>query len=82
MSETGEVLQALRNRISEHHQIAIDETLLNTAIETALPLTGHFPAKAISLLDAAGARAVLVGEAELSLFDIYSAAARFREDDN
>lgn len=82
MSETGEVLLALRDRIAAHHRIEIEETLLNPVIETALPLTGHFPAKAISLLDAAAARAVLAGESELSLFDVYTAAARFGEDDD
>ncbi|HZM90471.1 MAG TPA: hypothetical protein VFF31_28385 [Blastocatellia bacterium] len=81
-SETGEVLLALRDRIAEHHQIAIDETMLASAIETALPLAGHFPAKALSLLDTAGARAVLAGEPDLSLFDLCSAAARFREVDS
>jgi ATP-dependent Clp protease ATP-binding subunit ClpA len=81
MSETGEVLLALRDRIAAHHRIAIQEALLNTVIEIALPLTGHFPAKAISLLDASAARAVLAGEDELSLFDVYTAAARFREDE-
>jgi ATP-dependent Clp protease ATP-binding subunit ClpA len=81
LGETGEVLRALRERIAEHHKIAIEESLLNAVIETALPLTGHFPAKAISLLDGAAARAVLAGESELSLFDVYTAAARFREVD-
>ncbi|MEK6409078.1 MAG: AAA family ATPase [Acidobacteriota bacterium] len=76
LSETGEVLLALRERIAEHHHVAIEESLLNAVIETALPLTGHFPAKAISLLDAAAARAVLAGESELSLFDVYTAATK------
>lgn len=80
MSETGEVLVTLRDRIAAHHRITIDETLLDAVIETALPLTAHFPAKAISLLDGAAARAVLAGESELSLFDVYTAGARFREE--
>ena len=79
LTETGEVLVALRGRIAAHHRIAIQEALLNTVIEIALPLTGHFPAKAVSLLDASAARAVVAGEGELSLFDVYTAAARFRE---
>ena len=81
MSETGEVLVTLRDRIAAHHRITIDETLLDAVIEAALPLPGHFPAKAISLLDAGAARAVLAGESELSLFDVYTAAARFRVDE-
>ena len=79
MSETAEVLAALRERIAHHHQIAIDEALLTPVIETGLPLTGHFPAKAISLLDAAAARAVLAGESGLSMFDVCAAAAGFRD---
>ncbi|MFY9573560.1 MAG: AAA family ATPase [Blastocatellia bacterium] len=76
LSETAEVLLALRDGIAAHHHIAIDESVLNAVIETAIPMTGCFPAKAISLLDAASARAVLARESELSLFDVYSAAAR------
>lgn len=79
MSETGEVLRALRERIAAHHHFAIDESLLNSVIETALPRTGTFPAKAISLLDAAAARAVLAGENELSLFYVYATAARISD---
>lgn len=81
LSETGEVLRVLRGRIAEHHKIAIDELLLNAVVETAFSLAGHFPAKAISLLDGAAARALLAGESELSLFDVYSAASRFRQVD-
>jgi ATP-dependent Clp protease ATP-binding subunit ClpA len=80
LSETGDVLRTLRDRIAGHHQIKINDTLMEAVIETALPLEGHFPAKAIALLDAAAARAVLAREDELSLFDVYNAGARFRED--
>jgi ATP-dependent Clp protease ATP-binding subunit ClpA len=82
LGDTREVLQALRERIAEHHHIAIGEAVLKTVIETALPLTGHYPAKAISLLDAAAARAILAGESELGLFEVYGAAAGFREVDS
>ena len=81
LSETGEVLLALRERISEHHRIKIEETLLKDVIDASLPLTGQFPAKAISLLDSAAATAVLAGENELGLFEVHSAAARFAGDD-
>jgi ATP-dependent Clp protease ATP-binding subunit ClpA len=80
ISETRDVLSALREQIAQHHQLQLGESLLESVVETALPLEGHFPAKAISLLDAAAALAVLASESELSLFDIYSAAARLRED--
>jgi len=75
LTEALETLQALRTRIAEHHHIAIEETLLDSIIRTSQSLTGRFPAKAISLLDGAASRAVLAGEAELSLFDVYTAAA-------
>jgi ATP-dependent Clp protease ATP-binding subunit ClpA len=81
VSETAEVLLALKERIATHHQIEIGEPLLHAIVETALPLAGHLPAKAISLLDSAAARAVLALESELSLFDVYAAAARFRGDE-
>lgn len=81
LSETGEVLLALRERISQHHRIKIEETLLKAVIDASLPLTRQFPAKAISLLDTAAATAVLAGENELSLFDVHTAAARYADDD-
>lgn len=80
--DTGGVLLALRDRIAGHHCITINKALLDATVETALPLAGRLPAKAISLLDTAAARAVLAGESELSLFDVYTAAARFREDED
>jgi len=81
LGETTEVLRALRVRIADHHQVAIGEPLLDAAVDTALPLAGHLPAKAISLLDSAAARAVLAGESEVGLFDLYAAAARFGSDE-
>lgn len=82
LSETEEVLRVLRDRIAEHHHIEIEETLLGSAIETALPLRGHLPAKAISLLDASGARAAMSGETDLSLFDLFASASRFLDVDS
>jgi len=81
LGETTEVLRCLRDRIANHHQVEIAEPLLDAIVDTALPLSGHLPAKAISLLDSAAARAVLAGESELGLFDLYAAAARFGSDD-
>jgi len=81
LGETTEVLRELRGRIADHHQVEIAEPLLDAVVDTALPLAGHLPAKAISLLDSAAARAVLAGESELGRFDLYAAAARFRDDD-
>jgi ATP-dependent Clp protease ATP-binding subunit ClpA len=81
LGETTEVLRCLRDRIANHHQVEIAEALLDAVVDTALSLAGHLPAKAISLLDSAAARAVLAGESELGLFDLYAAAARFGSDE-
>jgi ATP-dependent Clp protease ATP-binding subunit ClpA len=81
VSETAEVLVALKERIAAHHQIEIGEPLVDAVVETALPLAGHLPAKAIALLDSAAARAVLADESELSLFHVQAAAARFGKDE-
>jgi ATP-dependent Clp protease ATP-binding subunit ClpA len=81
LGETTEVLRALRSLIAHHHQVEIGEPFLDAVVDTALPLAGHLPAKAISLLDSAAARAVLAGESELGLFDLYAAAARFGSDE-
>lgn len=77
--ETSEVLSALRDRIAKHHQVEIGEPLIHAAIEAARPLAGHFPAKAIAMLDGAAVRAVLSDEREVSEFDICGAAAHARE---
>jgi ATP-dependent Clp protease ATP-binding subunit ClpA len=79
LSETRETLGALRQRISDHHHIEISEGLLDSVVDAALSMRGHLPAKAISLLDGAAARAVLAGDAELSAFDIWGAVSQEHE---
>jgi hypothetical protein len=64
-----------------HHHINIGETLLKVVVDASLPLSGQFPAKAISLLDSAAAAAVRGGENEHSVCDVQMAAARFAGDD-
>ncbi|MDQ2976164.1 MAG: hypothetical protein M3R69_12240 [Acidobacteriota bacterium] len=78
--ETEKVLLALRGQIESHHCVYLDEDLIPAIVETASPLEGFFPAKAIALLDAAAGIVVLSGQAEVRLPDIHLAAARFRED--
>jgi hypothetical protein len=41
-------------------------------------MEGAFPGKAVRLLDAAAARASLLGNAKLSLLDVYLAASRMQ----
>jgi ATP-dependent Clp protease ATP-binding subunit ClpA len=81
LRETGDVLAALRERIAAHHNIQIEESLLNVIIDSALGLTGQLPSKAIALLDSASAHAGLAGDCELGAFDIYATVGRMRGED-
>ena len=78
ISETSEVLLALRDQIAEHHAITMSDGVLDVAIETSLGLAGHLPAKAIALLDAAAARASMSGEREVEPFYVLAAAEKSR----
>jgi ATP-dependent Clp protease ATP-binding subunit ClpA len=79
LDESLEVLTALRDGVSKHHRVEIGESLAQSAIDVSLALAGRLPAKAIALLDAAAARAVLSGEGRVSDYDLYTAAARYNE---
>jgi len=79
--EAGEVTQALRERISAHHGVAIDDEMVRVVVERSLSLAGHLPAKAVTLLDAAAAGAALAGSSQVELYHLYSAAAHFRQAD-
>lgn len=78
-AQTARILAALRARIAAHHHLDIDESLISASIKAAQPLAGFFPAKAITVLDAAAARAALAGMTALSPDDVYSAANRCRQ---
>jgi ATP-dependent Clp protease ATP-binding subunit ClpA len=71
--EMGSMLGALRERISRHHRVGIDEEIIQAVIENDRLVTGwpSSPARAINLLDAAAARAALAGKSEVSLADVY-----------
>jgi ATP-dependent Clp protease ATP-binding subunit ClpA len=77
-AETAAILMALRGPISAHHRVEIDELLLQTCMSAAQPLVGHFPAKAIALLDAAAARAALSGATAIGPDDIHFVAHCYR----
>ena len=77
--QTLRVVAALGPRIAEHHRIEIDESCIPVCIRAAQSLSGCFPAKALTLLDAAAARSALAGANVLAADDIYSAAARLGE---
>ena len=74
--ETTEILRAVRDQIAEHHGISIGDSFLDVAVEASMGLDGHLPAKAISLVDAAAARAAMCGERELDNYYLHEAVAR------
>lgn len=61
LAETLAILEALREPLAEHHGVDIDSAAVAVTVRVAADLAGHFPAKAIALLDAAAARASLSG---------------------
>jgi ATP-dependent Clp protease ATP-binding subunit ClpA len=75
--ETELILLSLLERIALHHNVRIDESILNAALENAHWIQGCFPAKAVNLLDAAASRAALAGKHEVSLSDIYFCVSMF-----
>lgn len=62
--------------IAAHHGVTIDEHLAQGATAAAEPLPGCRPGKAVTLLDAAAARAAIKGVAVVGLEDVYFAARR------
>ena len=80
-AETLKVLLTIKDRLSAHHSVEIDESALRTVIEASRTLAGCYPSKAISLLDAACARARLNGARALNAQDLLLASARFTEDE-
>lgn len=81
LSESERVILAIRDSIALHHCVEIDDDVALSAIDHSLSLAGGLPAKAISLLDAAAARALLAGEIELSSYHLRATASSFRQSD-
>jgi ATP-dependent Clp protease ATP-binding subunit ClpA len=77
--EICEAVLSLLPKISEHHRVAVDETLARAALARSLTLSGLLPAKAIALLDAAALEAALCRSPEVTLYHLYLAASRFPE---
>ena len=76
-NETMEILRALRSQIASHHGLeAIDDQVIRLCVRVAADMDGHFPAKAISLLDSSAAQATLSGSQALGPDDILFAARR------
>jgi len=70
------VLEALRPSMVAHHGVRIDAEIERAAVERSVSMRGSLPGKAVSLLDAAAARASLAGTPAVSDVDVYLAASR------
>ncbi len=69
------IVQGHIERVARQYNIQIDVNMAGASVNAALNLPGCLPAKALSVLHAAAARAVLAGVSVVGLDDIYSAAA-------
>jgi ATP-dependent Clp protease ATP-binding subunit ClpA len=78
-SETRRVLEGAAAAVAAHHGIRIDAALLAPVVQRAATLAGVLPATALSLLDAAAARAYVEGAGALDLAHVFDAASRFQE---
>ena len=74
-------LEMWKERIAAHHSVDIDGHCLGASVAAAKRLEGYYPAKALSLLDAAAARASLAGTQVTGPEDVYYAARGFMVDD-
>ena len=73
------VLGHLRETLAAHHGVAIDAPVVEAAAARSLTLAGLLPDKAITLLDAAAARAALLKQPLVTECDVYLAASRMKE---
>jgi ATP-dependent Clp protease ATP-binding subunit ClpA len=72
---TALVLREVSRRVGAHHGVAIDEDAIALVIDQALPLPGHLPGKAVTLLDRATSRAAMLGDQRLDEVHVHLAAA-------
>jgi ATP-dependent Clp protease ATP-binding subunit ClpA len=77
--DAAAVLGHLRGTLAAHHRVAIDAPVVEAAVARSLTLAGPLPDKAITLLDAAAARAALFKQPAVTECDVYLAASRMRE---
>lgn len=80
VEQTLQILSRLRPTIAAHYQIEIDDSCLPACRRASQPLAGYFPAKALTLLDAAASRSALAGAKVLAADDIYAAAGKLSEE--
>ena len=77
--DAAAVLGHLRETLAAHHGVAIDAPVAEAAVARSLTLAGALPDKAITLLDAAAARAALCKQKAVTECDVYLAASRMKE---
>jgi ATP-dependent Clp protease ATP-binding subunit ClpA len=77
--DAAAALGHLRETLAAHHRVAIDAPVVEAALTRSLTLAGRLPDKAITLLDAAAARAALLKQPAVTLCDVYLAASRMKE---
>ena len=77
--DAAAVLGHLRETLAAHHRVAIDAPVVEAVVARSLTLAGRQPDKAITLLDAAAARAALMRQPVVTLCDVYLAASRMKE---
>jgi hypothetical protein len=78
-AETLQVLETRREALAKHHRVRIPESACAVTVERSKSLVGTWPAKAIDLLDAACACAVLAGAPGVEALHVYLAACRLPE---
>jgi ATP-dependent Clp protease ATP-binding subunit ClpA len=77
--DAAAALGHLRETLAAHHGVAIDAPVVEAAVARSLTLAGRLPDKAITLLDAAAARAALLKQPAVTECDVYLAASRMKE---
>jgi len=80
-ADTRRVLENLRTEIATHHSVRIAMDIEQAVVARSLSMDGFLPGKAVSLMDAAAARASLAGNAAVDLTDVYLAASRMATQD-
>jgi ATP-dependent Clp protease ATP-binding subunit ClpA len=77
--DAAAVLGHLRETLAAHHGVAIDAPVVEAAVARSSSLAGRLPDKAITLLDAAAARAAMLHQPAVTECDVYLAASRMKE---
>ncbi len=72
--QTGELLAARLDELADHHGVEITPSCIAAALRATADLDGAWPGKALTVLDAAAARAALTGARVTGPDDVYFAA--------